>query len=77
MAAVSLPFPGTEYGACETACIHRDCEETRYMAAQVCRFCNGPVAYGLRFYIDNEQYTHMICLQKDIAEQRAQKGRSS
>jgi hypothetical protein len=50
MAAGTLPTPGSKFGPCVTACAHRDCAETRKMAAAICEYCNGPIAYETRFY---------------------------
>lgn len=53
MAALTLPRPGTEFGPCEDHfCGHSDCEETRRMAFEVCRFCDRYISYGKRFYND-------------------------
>ena len=50
MAAGSLPEPGTEYGPCKDGCAHKDCAETRKMAAAICWRCEKAIAYNRRFY---------------------------
>jgi hypothetical protein len=67
MAAGRLPKPGTELGPCDWPCRHKDCVETRMMAASVCRFCSTPVGYERRFYKDDERagYVHASCAEAD------------
>lgn len=50
MAAGVLQEPGTDYGPCVDACQHRDCAETRKMAAAECAHCSEPIGYGVPFY---------------------------
>jgi hypothetical protein len=52
MAAGVLRGPGTKHGPCANVCQHFDCDETRRMAAEVCRFCRKPIDYGVAFYRD-------------------------
>lgn len=51
MAAGRLPNPGTEYGPCEARdCGHKDCAETRRMAAESCNRCGEAIGYDVRYY---------------------------
>lgn len=50
MAAGTLPLPGTEFGPCADDCAHRDCAETRAMAATTCWRCEQPIGYDRAFY---------------------------
>lgn len=50
MAAGTLPAPGTRLGPCAELCEHRDCAETRRMAAALCSYCRKPIDYEVRFY---------------------------
>lgn len=77
MAAGRLPAPGTEYGPCADACAHRDCASTRKQAESACRFCDRPIGYEVRFYVDPEheeqpgrRYVHARCLEEIIEQKR-------
>jgi hypothetical protein len=65
MAAGRLPKPGTEHGPCPSPCKHTDCEQTRDMAALLCRVCEEPIGYDRRFYIepDTKRYVHALCVE--------------
>lgn len=70
MAAGYLPPPGSEHGPCDS-CEHRDCAETRRMAAAKCMFCHEPIGYVYGFYqhawVDFE---HAVCAQRFSREDR-------
>jgi hypothetical protein len=68
MAAGVLPKPGTKFGPCKKACVHRDCILTRKMAEAKCPKCGQPIGYGVGFYETGEDgfegmgsYTHAAC----------------
>jgi hypothetical protein len=72
MAAGILPSPGTKLGPCGGDCGHRDCDETRFIAACVCRFCQHAVGFETRFYLDpdaapatpdDRRWVHAMCLE--------------
>lgn len=77
MAASTLPEPGkvvrgTEIGPCVDPCEHTDCAQTREMAASICRFCNEPIGYEVRFYTDpdnKEHLVHALCLEISISKE--------
>lgn len=71
MAAGYLSEPGTEYGPCEE-CDHRDCAETRSLAAKVCPECAESIGYGRGFYQDGTwtTLTHSVCEYKRIAREK-------
>ncbi len=76
MAASALPAPGTELGPCEPSCEHRDCANTRRMAAINCGICGKPIGYETNFYKadDDEGYTkleHALCVWKKVDEKRS------
>lgn len=50
MAAGILPKPGTNYGPCERACAHIDCNCTRRMAKAPCGICGKRIGYDTPFY---------------------------
>lgn len=51
MAAGVLQGPDNEeYGPCAEPCGHKDCAETREMAASRCTVCGRKIGYGIRFY---------------------------
>jgi hypothetical protein len=70
VAATSIPAPGTELGPCEGSCAHRDCEESRRMAAAVRRFCERPIGYGTRLYNEGAfgsyDLVHALCLEESV-----------
>ena len=70
MAAGTLPHPGSHYGPCAQSCAHRDCAETRRMAAALCSICGYTIGYERLFYRDGEIMTHAVC-----AEDRADRER--
>lgn len=55
------------FGPCEdVGCGHRDCKATRAMAESICRLCEQPIGYDVRFYHDNKnegQWVHAFCLE--------------
>jgi hypothetical protein len=67
MAAGRLPVPGSEFGPCPEPCQHIDCAATREDAAQVCRICDKPIGYEVRFYQSAGQLVHAACLEEEIA----------
>jgi hypothetical protein len=67
MAAGILARPGTTTGPCKVACAHRDCAETRGMAATLCADCQKPIGYGVRFYRDEQGgLVHAACFEEAI-----------
>ena len=71
MAAGMLPTPGTEYGPCKDHCNHRDCAETRRMAAAICRLCSRPIGYSRRFYREEHDFVHAACLEEALEREFA------
>ena len=62
MAAYALAAPGSPNGPCLDPCEHTDCDETRRMAAALCRYCSEPIGYEVRAYYDpGEGYAHAPC----------------
>ncbi len=41
-----------EPNVCETPCAHRDCVDTRRMAALPCVYCGKPVEAGRPYYVE-------------------------
>lgn len=85
MAAGILQEPGSEFGPCVDECAHRDCAETRKMAAAECVHCDEPIGYGVRFYhvdtvpvrthpVGEKVYAHARCEEKIIVRQKAELG---
>lgn len=80
MAAGRIARPGTEYGPCEGDCRHPDCASSRAMAGAVCKYCEKPIGYDTRFYIDGDvphdmaikeyRYVHALCLEEFIDAHR-------
>lgn len=64
MASGVIQKPGTKRGPCES-CQHRDCFESRGIAATVCHFCSKPIGYETAFYRDDGLYVHAVCLEED------------
>ena len=55
MAAGTLPAPGKiidgeEIGPCREDCEHKECAETRRMAATDCHYCLRPIGYDTPFF---------------------------
>lgn len=63
MAAGMLPRPGSKLGPCKSACVHRDCGETRMMAEEMCRICRKPIGYDRLFFSEGtiRQLVHESC----------------
>jgi len=72
MAAGILPKPGMKLGPCRKPCSHRDCAESRRMAATICRFCGLAVGYNTRFY-NADGLCHADCLEDAPVPQEAQR----
>ncbi len=69
MASSHIHPPGTPYGPCVEACTHRDCAQSRMMAAKICRFCKRPIGYNALFYSDPEDtngLVHAGCYTDDL-----------
>ena len=64
MASSCLPKPGTEFGPCAGVCEHRDCADTRRIAATICPDCREPIGYGRHFYKDGDGHAHAVCLEE-------------
>ena len=70
MASGFLAKPGYEFGPCLEMCEHFDCQKTRSMAEQRCRFCGQPIGFKKRFYTDPNDETHSrlvhaVCIEQD------------
>ncbi len=63
MAGVSLHAPGELYGPCVPACRHRDCAESRRMAAEICKHCAKEIGYRRKFYEDSPS----VCFKNTLA----------
>ncbi len=71
MAAGYLSPPGSEYGACVESCTHKDCAETRRMAAAKCMLCHEPIGYVYGFYQHEWlEFEHAVCAQRQAHEDR-------
>jgi hypothetical protein len=51
MSIWSIPSPGKENGPCVANCKHKDCEESRRMAATSCVICGNQIGYETDFYL--------------------------
>jgi hypothetical protein len=63
-----LSSPGSKAGPCVDTCGHRDCAQTRAMAGAICKYCDGPIGYNVRFYEvfrsadgKDRDYAHATC----------------
>lgn len=68
MAAGRFAEPGTDLGPCPEPCHHTDCEWIRKSAESLCRFCNKPIGYDVRFYTDpdnDKNFVHALCIEKE------------
>ena len=79
MAAGILQQPGSELGPCRNPCAHKDCAETRAIAAAPCRICRKPIGYDRLFYregnprpdsLDPPTYVHAEELEAEQDHQR-------
>lgn len=70
MAAGMLPKPGTKCGPCSEPCQHTDCAATRKQSAELCSWCDEPIGYGTRFFVDGDEYVHELCELQAIEEGR-------
>jgi hypothetical protein len=66
MAAAILPRPGAPTGPCKQDCNHKDCAETRHMAAELCTHCHHPIGFGVRFYRDDDHLVHALCFEQAV-----------
>jgi hypothetical protein len=69
MAAGVLSKPGTNAGPCAEPCHHKDCAETRGMAAALCVYCGKPIGYDERFYQEGRALSHAECSEEAKAAQ--------
>lgn len=60
MAAGTLPVPGSQYGPCLEVCEHRDCAQTRQMAATLCVDCSQPIGYDRAFYQRSDDWRFLV-----------------
>lgn len=58
--------PGTEYGPCVGRCAHRDCAWMRETAAKSCYLCQAPIGYDQRFYENEGDVAHAVCLEEVV-----------
>ena len=66
MAALTIPPIESEFGPCPN-CEHRDCQQTREMAAARCPLCEESIGYGRRYYDDRDYgLVHASCLEDKI-----------
>lgn len=70
-----LPSPGSETGPCSETCGHRDCAETRQIAAALCNHCDGTIGYNVHFYevfrsADGKErdYAHATCHEAAVSK---------
>lgn len=70
MAAGILSKPGTEFGPCQSACVHKDCNQTRTMARTKCVYCDQAIGYETRFYKDDKGLVHAECHEDAIAKEQ-------
>lgn len=61
MASIKISKPGTEFGPCETICIHTDCAQSRKDADANCILCSKKIGYERQFYREEEKYQHFAC----------------
>jgi len=71
MAAVRLPFPGTEFGSCNEPCNHVNCKQTEDMSETECKYCHKKIGYETRFYIlDGKVLVHASCHEETIEKEK-------
>lgn len=76
MAVGVLPKPGSKLGPCKTECKHRDCAQSRAMAAEACRFCGKPIGYDdgfLRARLSGA-LAHAVCVDEAVERNDARLG---
>ena len=72
MASSYIPTPGTSVGPCEVSCAHRDCAQSRKMAATLCRICNLAIGYE-KHYFQEKNWTvlvHAVCAEEEVQAER-------
>lgn len=77
MAAGRFDKPGTKFGPCiDDSCNHRDCNLTREMVSQVCKYCKKEIGYDTRFYVlpferdhTRGELVHALCHEDAIEEE--------
>lgn len=71
-AGMMPPETGSEFSPC-VKCEHRDCAATRVTAASICRHCDKPIGWDVRFYKDDEaagsEWMHALCEELAIEEE--------
>lgn len=71
MAAGTLHPPGTDLGPCATPCTHKDCNETKLLAAEPCFYCREPIGYGLYYWLRAEnRLAHAACYETHEARMK-------
>ena len=68
MAWMKFATPGSKYGPCKGNCSHRDCADTRNLAAGFCVLCEKKIGYGKR--VTGIPLVHSVCAED--AEDRRQ-----
>jgi hypothetical protein len=66
MDTMTLPPPGTPYGACGADCAHRDCAWQRATAAKLCWMCGDPIGHNRLFIEDKDGVVHADCLADEL-----------
>lgn len=63
-----LSDPGSSLGPCAEPCAHRDCADTREIAASPCSECNDEIGYRRAFYQNTDgSHVHATCEERRIA----------
>lgn len=71
MAVGVLPEPGTKFGPCVPECSHRDCAQTRMIAASLCRMCDEAIGYEKGFFRDDAEgakWIHAVCAEDEATK---------
>ncbi|MBI4457607.1 hypothetical protein HY633_01440 [Candidatus Uhrbacteria bacterium] len=67
MGCYILPAPGTKTGPCVAPCDHKDCAETRKLAAAPCFHCGRAIGYDVKMHFlgkdddGNHRLAHLTC----------------
>lgn len=64
-AGVLPPESGSEFSPC-AKCEHRDCSATRFIAGSLCRRCEKPLGWDVRYYVESTEsgpvtWVHALC----------------
>lgn len=63
MAYGIVSTPGSKHGPCENSCHHRDCDQLKQLAEEICVYCGDPIGYDRRYCHVKEEVTivHWAC----------------